>query len=68
MYHMRINGDMLDKDLLVAAAGLCQRFAQRGLAGPLLVASHHGRPHGAGDAPRSRRQSHHVPPLGVHHG
>ena len=58
-----------------AAAGLCQCVAQRRLAGPLLVAGHHrchmrraGPPHGAGDcAPRLRRQSHHVPPLGVHH-
>ena len=81
MYHMRINGDLLDQDLLVAFGGqsrtdLCERFAQRRSATPLLVAHHHrcllrraGPSHGALDrAPYLRRQSHHVSALGVHRG
>ena len=66
MYHMRIKETSLDQDLLVAfdvqLRGLCQRLAQRGLAGPLLVAGQHwrhlrwtGPPDGAGDCvPRLR--------------
>ena len=68
MYHMRINGDMLDKDLLVAFDSV-----SASLSGDLpdhrRLLRRTGLPHSAGHrAPRIRRQSHHVPPPGVHHG
>ena len=80
MYHMRINGDVLDQDLPVAFDGQLRASVTASLSGDSpdhywwqatagVTCGGLGLRAALGDcAPRHRRQSHRVSPLGVHHG
>ena len=80
MYHVRINGDLLDQDLLVAFDGQPRASVSASLNGDLLdhcwwqattTVTCGGlglRTALGGRAPCFRRQPHQMPPFGVHHG
>ena len=80
VYHMRINGDMLDKDLLDAFDGQLRASVSVSLNGDLpdhswwqattsVTCDGLGLRTALGIAlPRLHRQPHYVSPLGIHHG